>query len=123
MTRKDFLRAACAVAAVAAFVTPTAAQTLAQREDLIWKAGFTPYGYGTPMFQRAAQSLPPHKFVHHAANGVTTYYYYDPTICACVYQGTEANWQAYKSDMSSRLHMDAEAALVQDDMPFSGGGG
>ena len=127
MTRKDLLRTACAFAALGAFAVQAApraaAQTPVQREDLIWKAGFKPYGYGTPMYDKAAKALPPHKFVHHTANGTTTYYYFDPTICACVYEGTEANWQAYKSDTSSRLHMDAELAIIKDDMPFTGAGG
>jgi hypothetical protein len=62
-------------------------------------------------------------FVHHTANGVTSYYYLDPTICRCLYTGTEQNWVAYKKDTSSRLHMDAELFVVKADMPFDGGGG
>ena len=122
MTTKGLALAACAIITGLA-ATQALAQSTGQREDLIWKAGFKYFGYGTPMFEKAAKALPPHKFVHHTVNGVTTYYYFDPTICACVYVGTSANWQAYKSDTSSRLHMDAELSIVKEDMPFSGGGG
>jgi hypothetical protein len=101
----------------------TASQRIDDREDLLWKAGFMPHNFQTPLFATAVQKLPPHMFAHHTVNGVTTYYYLDPTICHCVYTGTEQNWQAYKSDVSTRLHMDAEIVLLKEDTPIDTGGG
>ena len=52
-----------------------------------------------------------------------TYYYFDPTICGCLYYGSQANWDAYKQEMAEKRHMQAEDLLIRADTPYTGQGG
>jgi hypothetical protein len=92
-------------------------------EDFLAAAGFRVLGGGTPGYAAAVQQLPPHKFVHHVEQGVLTYYYFDPTICGCLYYGSEANWAAYKQAMAEKRNIQAEEFLERADTPYSGQGG
>jgi hypothetical protein len=93
------------------------------REDLIADSGFQIQPGTSPAYAAAVKQLPPHKFAHHTVAGVTTYYYLDPTICGCLYTGTEQNWTTYKQALAAKRHMQAEDALMRDDIPFTGAGG
>jgi hypothetical protein len=93
------------------------------KEDLIADSGFQIQPGTSPAYAAASKQLPPHRFAHHTANGVATYYYLDPTICGCLYTGTEQNWNAYKQALAAKRHIQAEDALMRDDVPFDGAGG
>jgi hypothetical protein len=77
----------------------------------------------TPGYAAAQQELPPHEFAHHTVQGVLTYYYFDPTVCGCLYYGSQANWDAYRQALADKRHMQAERLLIRDDTPYSGQGG
>jgi hypothetical protein len=97
--------------------------TVNSNEDLLAASGFRVLAGNTPGYAAAEQELPPHKFVHHTVQGIETYYYFDPTVCGCLYYGSEANWDAYRQAVSDKLHMQAEQLLIRDDTPYSGQGG
>jgi hypothetical protein len=92
-------------------------------EDFLAGAGFRVLGANSPAYAAAQQQLPPHKFVHHVVQGIETYYYFDPTVCGCLYYGSQQNWDAYRQEMAEKRHMEAEQLLVRDDTPFTGQGG
>ena len=96
---------------------------VSQHEDFLDKAGFTPIPRSTAMFAADKGKLPPHRFAHHTVDGVTTYYYFDPTVCGCIYRGTAQNWANYKDLVRDQMHMDAQAYLEFDDTPMDTGGG
>jgi hypothetical protein len=97
--------------------------TVTSRDDFLMTAGFSQLPRTSPIFQANAHALPQHRFVHHTVNGVTTYYYFDPTICGCLYSGTAANWAAYRQLVADKMHMDAEKFLIEADTPMDTGGG
>jgi hypothetical protein len=97
--------------------------TVDRNEDFLSEAGFRVLASNTPGYAAAQAQLPPHQFVHHTEQGVLTYYYFDPTICGCLYYGAQQNWDAYKQLMADRRHMQAEELLIRADTPYSGHGG
>ena len=97
--------------------------TVDSNEDFLAGAGFSVAGANTRAYAAAVQQLPPHKFVHHIESGVLTYYYFDPTICGCLYYGSQQNWDAYKQEMAEKRHMQAEELLIRADTPYTGQGG
>jgi hypothetical protein len=97
--------------------------TVDMNEDFLAEAGFRVLASNTQGYVAAQQQLPPHKFVHHTDQGVVTYYYYDPTICGCLYYGGQQNWDAYSQLMADRRHMQAEQLLIRADTPYTGQGG
>ena len=55
--------------------------------------------------------------------GILTYYYFDPTVCGCLYYGSQQNWDAYRQEIAEKRHIQAEQLLIRDDTPFTGQGG
>lgn len=68
------------------------------KEDMLAAAGFTLVPANTPQRQAALKALPPHKFVHQVHNNVVMFTYADPTICDCLYVGTEAAYRPIPSE-------------------------
>jgi hypothetical protein len=97
--------------------------TVDSNEDLLAGAGFAVLAGDTGGYAAAARQLPPHKFVHHTEQGILTYYYFDPTICGCLYYGSQRNWDVYRQEMAEQRHIQAEDLLVKDDTPYEGHGG
>ncbi len=100
-----------------------ATSTIDSNEDFLAGAGFRVAAGNTPAYAAAVQQLPPHKFVHQTVQGILTYYYFDPTVCGCLYYGSEQNWQAYKQEMAEKRHMQAEQLLIRANTPYTGQGG
>jgi hypothetical protein len=119
------MRRAIAAVAATAFLTACAGapSVVDSNEDFLASAGFRVLAGNTPGYAAAQQQLPPHKFVHHVEQGILTYYYFDPTVCGCLYYGSQQNWDAYKQEMADKRHMQAEQLLIRADTPFSGQGG
>jgi hypothetical protein len=109
---------ACVLAGCAGFPA-----TVDSNEDFLSEAGFRVLASNTPGYAAAQQQLPPHKFVNHTEQGVLTYYYYDPTVCGCLYYGSQQNWDAYTQLMADKRHMQAEQLLIRANTPYSGQGG
>jgi hypothetical protein len=118
---RHFIGALGAVVVLAGCATPPAA--VAPTDNFITEAGFTKVARGTPTFLAIAHMVPPNRFGHRTTAGTTTYYYFDPTICGCVYTGTAENWAAYKQLAADRMHMDANMFLERFDIPSDTGSG
>src|SRR5271165_7683315 len=58
-------------------------------DDRLAQAGFTKVDPTMTSWTTIPQPLPPHRFVHSTANGVTVVYYADPVACKCVHVGKE----------------------------------
>jgi hypothetical protein len=95
-------------------------QQVMQKEDLLAAAGFSSKPADTP--QRAAflHQLPPHKFVRVVRNNQATWFYADPTICACLYAGDTRAYDNYRHEVFEKhladeremtAQMNADAAL------------
>jgi hypothetical protein len=97
--------------------------TVESNEDMLAAAGFRVLGGGSSGYAAAQQQLPPHKFAQHTVDGILTYYYFDPTVCGCLYYGSQQNWDAYRQEAAEKLHLQAENLLVRANTPYTGQGG
>ncbi len=78
------------------------AQNVQSKEDMLVEAGFVAQPANTPRRLAALKSLPPHKFVRHFRDDRTVYVYGDPTICGCVYFGSQQAYATYRSNVLTR---------------------
>lgn len=85
--------AALAVVSIAAAGCVTATQ---QKENMLSAAGFQVKLADTPEKVASLQKLPPNKFTVQNQNGQPVYIYADPTVCGCLYVGTQDNFAAYQ---------------------------
>ncbi len=91
-------------------------------EDYLAAAGFRVLAGNTGGYAAAARQLPPHEFVHQVEQGIPTTYNFDPTVCGCLYYGSEQNWDAYNQELVDKRHMEAVQTLMKDNTPLVGDG-
>jgi hypothetical protein len=71
--------------------------SISNKEDMLAAAGFTLQPANTPQRLAALKSLPPHKFVQQTTNNKVVYVYGDPSICKCVYFGSQQAYGTYRA--------------------------
>jgi hypothetical protein len=64
-------------------------------EELLGAAGFQRKAADTPEKLARLRTLPPRKVVLRPRDGAPHYVYADPTVCTCIYAGTEQQYQAF----------------------------
>ena len=89
-------RAVMAAAAVLLAGCATEQQIVAGQENMLAAAGFVARPADTPERQTNLKTLPPHKFIFQSRNGKMVYVYSDPTVCDCLYIGSEQAYQKYR---------------------------
>jgi hypothetical protein len=67
------------------------------KEDMLSAAGFVAQPANTPARLAALKALPPHKFVQQVKGNTIVYVYGDPTVCKCVYFGTQQAYGTYRA--------------------------
>lgn len=78
-------------------LTTTACVTATQnKENMLAAAGFSVQPANTPERVASLKTLPPHKFTMQSNNGQTVFLYADPTVCGCIYYGSQQNYDAYR---------------------------
>jgi hypothetical protein len=97
--------------------------TVDSNEAFLAAAGFRVLAGDTSGYAAAARQLPPHKFVHRTEQGILTYYYFDPTVCGCLYYGSAQNWAAYRQEVADKWHIEAEQMIDESTTPTSNPGG
>jgi hypothetical protein len=78
------------------------AQQVEQKEDMLAAAGFRRVPANTPQRQASIAALPPHKFSRQVRNNVPVVIYADPTICDCLYVGSQANYDSYLQTLKAK---------------------
>ena len=73
------------------------ASIVGSKEDQLAAAGFTLQPANTPARLAALKALPPHKFVQQVKGNSVMYLYGDPTICKCVYFGSQQAYATYRA--------------------------
>lgn len=93
------------VASLALLICCSACQTPSQRiaghEDDLVAAGFVIRPADTAERRQLLERLPPHKFVRRDKDDTVHYVYADPTVCKCLYVGTQAAYQHYVQNRQS----------------------
>ena len=69
-------------------------------------AGFSTIKIDTSDKVGLVQDLPPHEIRSYAAQAGTVYWYYDPDVCSCVYEGHQNEFDRYQ--MATRQQNDTE---------------
>src|SRR5471032_2421771 len=77
-----------------------------QEEDNLSAAGFTVLIADTAQRQDMMNRLPPNQFVQRVSGDTVHYVYADPTVCGCLYIGTQ---QAFDQHVSNQ-RLDFEEA-------------
>ncbi|WP_245454231.1 hypothetical protein [Aquabacter cavernae] len=67
-----------------------------EKENMLAAAGFQMRFADTPERVASLKTLPSHKFTVQNQGGAPVYLYADPTVCGCIYYGTEENYQNYR---------------------------
>jgi hypothetical protein len=80
----------------------TQQQQVANKEDLLSAAGFTPVPANTPSRVTMLQTLPPEKFVQQQKGDGFIYLFSDPLDCSCLYIGDQAAYGRYHSIVLQR---------------------
>lgn len=79
----------------------TSSERVGKREDNLAVAGFLARPANTPERQAMLARLPAHKFVQHAKGDQIDYVYADPTVCKCLYVGSQAAYAKYVENRQS----------------------
>ena len=94
----------------------TEQQIVQGKEDMLAAAGFTLRPAETPERQAELARLPPHRFVYQNRNGKIVYLYSDPTVCHCLYIGSEAAYQQYRRLALQKQIADEQVMAAQMNM-------
>ncbi|MAA99625.1 MAG: hypothetical protein CMN87_00040 [Stappia sp.] len=88
---------AIAALALAGLTAAGCVSAVQNRESMLSAAGFRVRVADTPEKVASLKKLPAHKFVMQSKNGTPYFVYADPSVCGCLYYGTEENYQSYKA--------------------------
>ncbi|MEW6122296.1 MAG: hypothetical protein AB1698_06765 [Pseudomonadota bacterium] len=94
-----------------------------EKENMLAAAGFQMRIADTPERVASLKTMPPHKFTVQNQGGAPVYLYADPTVCGCIYYGTEENYQNYRQMMfQQRLANEQQmTAMMNQQMAFDYG--
>ena len=88
------------------------------KQDMLAASGFKVVSLTTPGQAASFKKLPPHKLTRKTYQGKTVWLYADPTMCGCLYMGTQDAYNAYIKEASRQMIAQAMKANYQDD-PYS----
>jgi hypothetical protein len=93
------------------------------KENMLAAAGFVPKPADTPAKLAKLKSFQPHKFTQMVQNGQMVYVYADPTICKCMYFGTQANYAQYRQMVFAQNIANEQqmTAMMNQDAAFDWG--
>ena len=81
-----------------ALLTGCQSTQVLQEEDNLTEAGFTVLIADTAQRQDMMNRLPPNQFVQRVSGDTVHYVYADPTVCGCLYIGTQEAFDQYVSN-------------------------
>lgn len=89
-------------------------ETVRKTEAMLSDAGFTAIKVDTEEKGGLVEDLPPYEIRSYKAESGAVYWYYDPDICLCVYEGHQADYDRYQ--VAQRQESDtAQYAAESDD--------
>jgi hypothetical protein len=85
--------------------------TVRKTEAMLSDAGFTTIKIDSTDQVGLVEDLPPYEIRSYAAQSGTVFWYYDPNICACVYEGHQGDFERYQ--MAQRQESDTAQYAAQ----------
>jgi hypothetical protein len=124
LSRKRFIVAvlfALSVAGCSAYRNYEASkpETIRKTEAMLVDAGFTAIKLDTDDKVGLAEELPPHQIRSYAAQSGSVYWYYDPDVCGCVYEGHQSDFDRYQMALTHENDAAQYAAESNDDQVAS----
>lgn len=112
-----------ATLAVIGLATTGCVSTVQNEENMLSAAGFNVRVADSPEKVASLKNLPPHQFVVKNKDGKTVYLFADPTICGCLYYGSEDNYQKYRQMMFAQnlANQQEMTALMNQEAAFDFG--
>ena len=94
-----------------------------QKENMLAAAGFQMRFADTPDQIASMKRLPPHKFTVQNQNGQPVYLYADPTVCGCIYYGSQTAFGTYQQMMFQQRLADQQqmTQMMAQQMAFDYG--
>ncbi|WP_233140269.1 MULTISPECIES: hypothetical protein [Acetobacter] len=100
------------LATLAACASPQ--EIVSSKEDHLSAAGFVDQPANTPERQAMLRSLPSHRFVRRTKGDSVFYVYADPTVCACLYVGSQDAYGRYRQFQQQQNLADEQAMSAQE---------
>jgi hypothetical protein len=88
-------------------------ETVRKTEAMLSDAGFTTIKVETDDQGGLVEDLPPNEIRKYTAQSGAVYWYYDPDICVCVYEGHQSDYDRYQ--MAQRQETDTAQYAAQSD--------
>lgn len=88
-------------------------ETVRKTEAALSDAGFTQIKVDTEEKGGLVEDLPPYEIRSYKAESGAVYWYYDPDICLCVYEGHQGDYDRYQ--MAQRQESDTAQYAAQSD--------
>jgi hypothetical protein len=89
-------------------------ETVRKTEAMLVDAGFTTIKLDTDDKVGLVEDLPPHQIRSYAAQSGSVYWYYDPEICGCVFEGHQSDFDRYQTALTHENDA-AQYAAESDD--------
>jgi hypothetical protein len=89
-------------------------ETVQKTEAMLSDAGFTTIKIDTSDKVGLVEDLTPHEIRSYAAQSGKVYWYYDPDVCSCVYEGHQNEFDRYQIAMKQQSDTEQYAAESQD---------
>ncbi len=89
-------------------------ETIRQTESMLSDAGFHAIQIDTSDQAGLAANLPPYELRSYPASSGSVFWYYDPEICSCVYEGHQAEFDSYQMMARQQRDTTEYAAESQD---------
>jgi uncharacterized membrane protein YgcG len=88
-------------------------ETVRKTEAMLSDAGFTTIKVETDDQGGLVEDLPPDEIREYSAQSGAVYWYYDPDICVCVYEGHQSDYDRYQ--VAQRQESDTAQYAAQSD--------
>jgi hypothetical protein len=89
-------------------------EAVQKTEAMLSDAGFTTIKLDTDDKVGLVEDLPPDEIRSYAAQSGTVYWYYDPDVCTCVYEGHQKEFDRYQMALRQQNDTAQYAAESQD---------
>jgi len=86
-------------------------ETIRQTESMLSDAGFHTIQIDTSDQAGLAANLPPFELRSYPASSGSVFWYYDPKVCSCVYEGHQPEYDSYS--MTARQQSDTAAYAAE----------
>jgi hypothetical protein len=97
----------------------TKPENVQKTEAILSDAGFTVVRLDTADQVGLVEDLPPDEIRSYAAQSGTVYWYYDPDLCACVYEGHQKEFDRYQEALKHENDPEQYASQSEDEQVAS----